>query len=142
MSALEKYRELERELRVLRERIGDQDCPEEDAVLDAMDTAWWEMTDSERQQVDPTWGQLHYLMDAVRAEEEIDRYQIKVLEAVRKMDLAERRVWSNMGRGKWIRHRGGIVCPNCGYKILEFRGPSPPPRCSKCMTDTVPGEYA
>jgi hypothetical protein len=51
-------------------------------------------------------------------------------------------VKDNMHKGRWIRVEGGIVCPFCGHMIKDFVSPSPPPRCSDCMTDTVLGAFA
>lgn len=141
MNELEKYRELEQRLIKVRKKNNNQDCPEEDEVLDAMDPLWDKMTDSERQRVDPTWGQLHYLTEVLRADEEL-KHSIDPVDrktnAIVRMGPAEMRVWLNMGRGKWIRHLRGIVCPHCGYKILDFKGPRPPVRCIQCMTDVMP----
>lgn len=41
---VQRYVELTRELLELRKKTGDQDCPEEDALLDQMDVAWAAMT--------------------------------------------------------------------------------------------------
>ena len=39
------------------ERLWDADDREKhDALLDEMDSAWWDMTDAERQTIDPQWG--------------------------------------------------------------------------------------
>lgn len=40
----EHYLQLTRELWALRQRTGDVDCPEEDALLDRMDVCWAALT--------------------------------------------------------------------------------------------------
>ena len=42
-----RYVELIRELLELRKKTGDQDCPEEDALLDRLDVAWAAMTSAQ-----------------------------------------------------------------------------------------------
>lgn len=48
MAALVRYRELEQRLFAVRRKNNDAESPEEDAILDAMDPVWWELTEEER----------------------------------------------------------------------------------------------
>ena len=55
------YRKWEAELRAVRVRNLDVDSPEEEPILEAMDTVWWAMTDAERAVINaepPTSGLL------------------------------------------------------------------------------------
>lgn len=49
---VEKYLALTRELYELREKTGDADCDEEDALLELMDPAWAVLTADEIKQVE------------------------------------------------------------------------------------------
>ena len=46
-----RYLELEARLLAWRDQHP-EDTPEEDAILDEMDQAWWEMTDDERKSIE------------------------------------------------------------------------------------------
>ncbi|HZI13020.1 MAG TPA: hypothetical protein VE153_21740 [Myxococcus sp.] len=48
MTAYDRYRALLRKLQLARVRHPEGDSPEEDALLDAMDEVWVEMSDGER----------------------------------------------------------------------------------------------
>lgn len=48
MTAYDRYRALLRKLQLVRGRHPEGDSPEEDALLDAMDEVWVEMSDGER----------------------------------------------------------------------------------------------
>jgi len=50
--AYTKYTALEQKLYKLRRANGDVESPEEDAIIDAMDPLWWEMSDDERAAVE------------------------------------------------------------------------------------------
>ncbi|MBU8896647.1 hypothetical protein DRW03_34440 [Corallococcus sp. H22C18031201] len=52
MTAYDKYRALLRKLGLVRAQHSGRDSPEEDALLDAMDEVWWEMSEAERSALD------------------------------------------------------------------------------------------
>lgn len=64
MSPIERWLKLEKDLIAIRLKNGTKDSPEEDAILDEMDFAWWDMTEAEQDEIDKPergkafWGEL------------------------------------------------------------------------------------